>query len=509
MTTNSRYYILIALLTCILFSIGAYYKFHKQNEKLPVGCDEFGYLNMAKAFGQQNFFNDHAPRPFFKNLVDTLQQENIPELEYKWMLTPHAYHFSAQTKGKVINQYPPATSFVLSLIPFELRKTSFPFLTLLFTFLIPFLIAYFSLSIKNNKILLALSVLVVLISLTVPFKSSLTQVNSLALTFGLFITIGLTAKNQKFIALFFVVLAANFRIVSLLMVVPLGLFFLPEFINYISTKKWLSLFKMVLKSLFIMLLGISPYLIYVSQLLGNPLIPTYPSHDTAFINGQEFISNVMFYINLKDSWFRLLILCISILLIQVKYKQLSLKEFWLWMSFPIINYLFFITHKMQINYYPFASSFILIGAIIYYFSKSNIQFFEKKVLILIPILLSSIMLIDGISRYFRKEHIRFEESLKTYEILCKYDVVWGEMYSGTAEYVCNNNGFKYIFGTEKARAIAFNYLINHNYSQVIICDDVLLSTEEIVDELTNLSITHKIIEDANFGKLITIEKNGF
>jgi len=504
MATNSRYYILFALLTCILFSIGAYFKFHKQNEKLPVGCDEFGYLNMAKAFGEQNFFNDHAPRQFFLNLVDTLQQENIPELEYKWMLTPHAYHFSAQTKEKVINQYPPATSFVLSLIPFELRKTSFPFLTLFLTFLIPLLIAYFFLSIKNKKILLALSILMVLISLTVPFKSSLTMVNSLALTFGLFIAAGLTAKEHKFIALFCIVLAANFRIVNLLMLAPLSFYFLPEFMNYLTTKKWMPLLKMFLKAISISLMGISPYLFYVTLLLGNPLIPTYPSHDTAFVNANELISNVFFYINIKDSWFRLLLICISILLIQVKFKQLNLKEFWLLMTFPIFNYLFFIFHKMQINYYPFASSFILIGAIIFYFSKSKLIFFEKKAFIFIPLLLSSIMLIDGINRYFRKEHITFEESLKTYQSVCNYDVVWGEMYSGTAEYVCNNNGFKYVFGSEKARAISFNYLKNHNYSQVIICDDVILSTQEIVDELNNLSLPHKIIEDKTLGKLIII-----
>lgn len=504
MNTNYRYYILIALLSCILFSIGAYFKFHKQNERLPVGCDEFGYLNMSKAFGEQNFFNDHAPRPFFKNLVDTLQQENIPELEYKWMLTPHAYHFSAQTKGKVINQYPPATSFVLSLIPFEFRKISFPFLTLFLTFLIPFLIAYFSLSIKNYKIVLALSVLVVLISLTVPFKSSLSMVNSLALTFGLFIVIGLTAKEQKFIALFCIVLAANFRIVNLLMIVPLSFYFLPEFINYLTTKKWMPLFKLVLKTLIVAVLGIAPYLIYVTLLLGNPLIPTYPSHDTAFINTNDLISNVLFYINLNDSWFRLHLICVSILLIQVKYKQLSFKEFWLLMAFPIFNYLFFIFHKMQINYYPFASSFILIGAIIYYFSKSKLIFFEKKAFIFIPLLLSSIMLIDGMSRYFRKEHTTFDNALKTYQSVCNYDVVWGEMYSGTAEYVCNNNGFKYVFGSKKARSIAFKYLKNNNYSQVIICDDVLLSTQEIVDELNNLSLPHKTIEDSVLGKLIVI-----
>jgi hypothetical protein len=114
------------------------------------------------------------------------------------------------------------------------------------------------------------------------------------------------------------------------------------------------------------------------------------------------------------------------------------------------------------------------------------------------------MLVDGINRYFRKEHITFEESLKRYQSVCDYDVVWGEMYSGTAEYVCNNNGFKYVFGSEKARAISFNYLKNHNYSQVIICDDVLLRTQEIVNELNNLSIAHKIIEDKALGKLIVI-----
>ena len=93
--------------------------------KLPQGCDEFGYLNMAKAIDEGELFTDHARRPFFTDLISHLQNLFQDENTYRWMIAPHAYHLDPEKK-KIINQYPPGVGLVLSLLPLSLRQTFFP-----------------------------------------------------------------------------------------------------------------------------------------------------------------------------------------------------------------------------------------------------------------------------------------------------------------------------------------------------------------------------------------------
>lgn len=509
MLTSKSTYIIYAIVIALLFSVGAYFKFSTQHEKLPTGCDEFGYLNMAKAFDNSNAFNDHAPRPFLKNLINTFKQNGINEAEYVWMVIPHAYHFSAKTNGKIINQYAPGTSYLLSWIPIESRKKSFPFLIMFLTFMIPFMVVLIIKKLNSLSTIMALTVLMLLLSLSTPFITEIARVNSLAFTFGLFIVVGLTARNHPLIALFFIVLSANFRVINLLMLLPLFFFFIPPLVGMIKTKKWKQLFFFIFKSIVVTLIAILPYLYYVVNLLGNPLLPTYPSHDTDFIGINDLFSNLKFYFSYKESWFLAHVAAIVILILQVKLKQLTFKELLLWLSFPTINYLFFIFHKVQMSYYPFASVFILFGAIIFYFSKNKIELLHKKYIIMLPLLFSIIMCSDGIVRYVKKDHITFDEEVKNYLPLCNYTVVWGEMLSGTSEYICNNNGFKYNFGTPKAREIALKFLRDNYYSQVIICDDVPIELEKLKDELILFKIDFEIIETPSLGKLIIIKaKNG-
>lgn len=505
MFTNKPTYIIYALVIALLFSIGAYFKFSTQHEKLPTGCDEFGYLNMAKAFSNNNAFNDHASRPFLKDLINTFKQNGINETEYIWMVIPHAYHFSDKTNGKVINQYAPGTSYLLSWIPIAFRKIIFPFIVMFLTFMIPFIVVVALKKTNPLPALLALTLLMLLLSLSTPFITEIARVNSLAFTFGLFIVAGLTARNHPLIALFFIVLSANFRVINLLMLLPLFFFFIPLFVEMIKTKKWKTLLTFILKSISISLIAILPYLYYVVNLLGNPLLPTYPSHDTDFNGIHDLLSNFLFYFSYKESWFLAHVAAVVILLFQVKLKQLTFKEFLLWLLFPIINYLFFSFHKVQMSYYPFASVFILFGAIIFNFSQNNIKLLYKKYIIILPLLFSIIMCVDGIVRYSKKEHITFKDELKNYLPLCNYNVVWGEMLSGTAEYACNNNGFKYNFGTPKAREIALKFLRDNYYTQVIICNDVPIDFEKLKEELTLFKIDFEIQETSSLGKLIIIQ----
>ncbi len=96
--------LLIGLMLLVGFFI--YQKYLGHHLRLPQGCDEFGYLNMAKAIEERELFGDHAKRPFFPELISHLQNKFPDEDSYRWMIAPHAYHLDPE-KGKIINQYPP------------------------------------------------------------------------------------------------------------------------------------------------------------------------------------------------------------------------------------------------------------------------------------------------------------------------------------------------------------------------------------------------------------------
>ena len=53
-------------------------RFSSNHIKLPQGCDEFGYLNMAKAASKGILFENHAARPFDGGLLAYLKQSPLP-----------------------------------------------------------------------------------------------------------------------------------------------------------------------------------------------------------------------------------------------------------------------------------------------------------------------------------------------------------------------------------------------------------------------------------------------
>lgn len=498
---STKKFIIHTIVLGVLFALAASLRFSTSHEKIPADCDEFGYLNLAKSFNTGKTFDNHSPRPYFLDLIKEFKKNNIPEIEYKWMLTPHAYHFSEELNNKIINQYPPGTSFVLSWIPIKLRKMSFPFLVVLCSFIFPLLICnYFF---KNNNgllLLIILSFLMVLFSISTPFLTELARINSLGLTFCLFISAGILIFKKPHISLFLVFIAANFRVVNLLMVFPLFIYILYIIVTYYKENNIVQAKSVLVKSIIYPLVGISPYLLYVVLLLGNPFIPTYPSHDLASHEVTNLLSNLNFYINFNQPWFIVHVIALVILIVQYRFKLLSFFNLSILLLFPLINYIFFIFHKVQMDYYPFASSFILIGACIY-----NLKVIElNKKYIYIPYIFALIMCIDGVNRYINKEHINFKEAKDSYSTLCNYDIVWGETFCGTSEYICDNNGFKFAFGTKKSRVIALKYLQKNNYKQAILLNDIALSKQEILETIISSGLTYNIIEDDKIGQILIV-----
>ncbi|MEE4247544.1 MAG: hypothetical protein V2I33_19225, partial [Kangiellaceae bacterium] len=129
------------MVAVLLITVGTVLKFSRALEDIPVGCDEFGYLQLAESLEEGTEFGDHRERTYFQPLFDTLVESGFEPHEFTWMITPHAYHYDSDSK-KIINQYAPGTSFVLSLFPKNFRQRAFPALILLLWFFVPYLLVW-------------------------------------------------------------------------------------------------------------------------------------------------------------------------------------------------------------------------------------------------------------------------------------------------------------------------------------------------------------------------------
>ena len=97
------------------------------------------------------------------------------------------------------------------------------------------------------------------------------------------------------------------------------------------------------------------------------------------------------------------------------------------------------------------------------------------------------------------------EAKNDYSALCKFDIVWADLYSGTSEYVCDNNGFRYGTTTPRARIIAMKFLHNNNYKQAILLDDNTVSPDTIISEVKLAGLKFISESDKKIGKYIIIE----
>lgn len=68
------------------------------------------------------------------------------------------------------------------------------------------------------------------------------------------------------------------------------------------------------------------------------------------------------------------------------------------------------------------------------------------------------------------------------------DVVWGDMRSGTVEYVADTAGFRYSWGTASARLKVIRFLRAKGYQQAIHLDDDKVSRTSVLEELKTGSI---------------------
>ncbi|MBL0339973.1 MAG: hypothetical protein IPP71_03085 [Bacteroidetes bacterium] len=497
MNKYSLYFILL-----FLGSFGVALKFSSSHEKIPIGCDEFGYLNLSKAFTDGKACADHTNRPYLHNLLDTLRKLKITENEISYMVTPHAYHVIPGTQ-KIINQYPPGTSLLLTPFPISYRQIIFPFVVTFLLILMTIIALKLNTSSGFSIFDLLFPVLIFIIMVSAPFTTELSRINSLAPTFGLLFAAGIILNHRPYVSLFLLALTINFRIANLIMLLPIALF-LPVKNLFRSQNIKNNLF-VVLKSIGIVVLAILPILIYNTFITGNPFASTYSSIDQKMAPWGNIAQNLSYYFGIEQRWLRFHCITLLIGIVLTATQKLHYTQLLKYTSFMLVNYLFFIFHEVKMDYYPYASSLLLFGII----SGELIQIkFSEKYNTIIRTSFIGIAILTfavGIVRYSKKPHINFEDSKKSYETLCHYDIVWGDLYTGSSEYICNNSGFRYGPTTSRARKAAMFFLRDNNYSQVILLNDNTVDSLTIVSEIKETGLSYHIQPDLHLGNLLIIE----
>lgn len=498
----------LAFLFLAAGSVVLFFAFYKSSLKLelPVGCDEFGYLELAKGIAQGRPFTTPTERPFDPELTRALRASRLPVHSYMHMIAPHAYHLDTAT-NKVINQYPPGTSLLLALLPFESAKRwSAPLFALfiLMALVVAVAVRHRSFSFFEAGTAILLMYLVLRLN---PLGTAFLDVNSIAPTLGLLIGAGYLLERRPGLSLAFLGLSCVFRLPNALLAVPLLMVFVrPEGEGTRLVSKQTAL-KAVKGALLFFVGGFWIYLAYAWILLGNPLRPTYSYIDQAFTL-KGFLPNLAYYFNLHQPWFvfHLILLTVVTVLAAVRWCR------WKWVALAFgmagLNYVYYLIHNVHIAYYPYASAAVLLGLIL---GLTVPRLRPRKFAWVVPA--AAALIILSLVRYtthkFPRQdfHQQFADKVKPYtDCLANYDVVWSELRSSTVEYTTGKAGFRYAWGPESARKFIMTWLRTKGFRQAIWVSDLPVGQEDIQTELDRSHLPYSVVTCEGLGTFLSIPK---
>lgn len=468
--TEFKMYLVFGFLLAIAFG----FRFYKSHDHLPIGCDEFGYLQLA------NKFRGETPDAnLISDLVVQLEKEGFEYLSYAWMITPHAHHIHPGTANE-INQYQPGTSLILSLISKRGSQYLFPVLIVLFSILLLVILRKKISGTDFEKVVFTVVIFFVFGFFSSPFVSEYSQINSLGFTFIPLIIAGMLFKKHPFYSLVFLMFCVNFRIINVILILPIlimgGLLIPFKAKNYI---------RLIIVGVLILL----PLLIHNFWQTGNPFALTYSSADTSWVNYEGVIENVKFYFSLRSGWLKVNLIAVILVFIFRWFKKIEKKEVVIAISLFLINYTFFVLHNVQMNYYPYASSLFNLGLISGILLKPIIDFKYKLHFLLTC---SIVCLAVGLGRFLEYEKKDRDQSLIfLLQEVKTSDVVWSDMYSGTTEYVNGNRGMRYYGGSPEARKFVVSLLHEMKKKQVFIINDLLFDKQELIKDLHSLKLHFK------------------
>lgn len=435
------------------------------SDPLPIGSDEFGYLHMAESIRSGRLFGEHTERPYLLPLQKYLIEQGVSLDQNTTSIGPLAYHLK---DNHLINQYPPGTSLLLSFLPKEVVKQSFGAIVLVLTFLI----VGTALKLVGLSILESLGgslLLVSMMSVLPPWSQEFIRVNSLAPTFSLIIAAGILASSRPLLAAAFLSAATLFRVANVVVLAAFVSWYLfsfrdkPKFLNQAA-----KLFVVILIS------GLGFYLMYVWRLLGSPFAPTYAAIDTTFTDLSKIPRYIGYYFNPNKPWFLAHVLLIPF---QVPFS--------LGIFVTCSNYLFFITHKVRLAYYPYASANFLLGLVV-----SNIISHKK----IRPFLRSGWVIASLIVGFTGIPDLpsssRYQEAAADYQNLySQADVVWAELESGRIEYATGIPVLRYPAAATEIRRLIISWLAKNNYRQAFVVSDRGISVEAVETDLNSTSIS--------------------
>ena len=452
----------------ILFlAVSLFLNFFQNHNKYPTGCDEFGYLQLS-----EELTGNSEREEFITPLIADLEKEGFKYEEYAWLILPHAYHIDAGI-NQPVNQYQPGTSIILSLLTPKLKQVLFPVLVLAFGFII-ILVLNFRFKIALSPILVALILFFVVASFPGPFMSELSRINSLAFTFIPLLLAGFLLFNQPKLAIVLLLVCVNFRIANLILLPVFGFV-------YFYKEKGRGLFKLLLYGA----LALLPILIYNAIIFGNPFSLSYSSNDTTWSSFQDIVNNMAYYFDWSQSWFRYHLICLLLLLVALVFKQFSGKRFLLLLGLVVLNYSFFLIHKVQMNYYPYATLLILIGVLVGII-KNHLKL---RVVNIGALTLSLIVLIIMVFRFDNNN----KNTQSDISVFKPYDVVWGDMYASSSEYINKNRGMRYFAGTSRARIFVVDWLNKKGYQQAFIINDLQVAPKTLELELRSIGLKGGLI----------------
>ncbi len=494
--SKQQIYLLSFFFVCLAFALN----FASSHNKVPIGCDEYGYLYLSEAMSQGNTFTEHTERLYLKPLLQAFDSNQIFRGAYSYMVAPLAYYLRDDS-NEIINMYHPGTSWLLHFISLDYRKYAFPLMVILLLAPLFYLIQKANQKFTLSDILLLCLILLMFLPFSV-IRTEFTRINSLAPTFGFLLLAGYFLNRNPILSVFLIGLSANFRFGNVLLVWPIIALLIYQ--NLSADKKLKSmLIKLILLGC-ALLFALSPYFYYVTQLLGSPIKSTYSSIDTKF-SGTPI--NLGFYLQLSSQWLWLHLIGIFILIKLYIKNLLGIEVLITLLAIVVFNYAFYSFKQITMNYYPYASFFILFGTILQAAKSFELKDSYKKPFKYLFLGLFTALVFAGSIEFTKHDRPTFQVAKEKYVALKPYQIVWCDLLSGTTEYACGNSGFMFNRGTSGARKVAYQFFYEHDYSQVFVLNDLPIAPEAIVKELKEIKIPFRV-EQSSLGLLIIVN-NGF
>ncbi|MBK1875744.1 hypothetical protein [Pelagicoccus mobilis] len=461
---------LLAIGTLLLVSLvttAAHKHYNPFDHQLPTGCDEFGYLNMAKAISTGQTFADHSQRPFLPELLPALKENIRDPNHYRWMIAPHAYHL-AYSEDRIINQYPPGVGLMLAALPLEQRRDAYTIACVLIGCIGLLIAAYVD---AGKKLTLWPLFLIPVCGLLLHyFEASnleFRRVGSLAPTYGLLIAAGWLMPRHPAWSLALLSFTTLFRIPNALLFPPIGLACL--FLSAPHAKGiGQHLSKAIRLGIAIFASGFGMYLLYAYLRLGSPLALTYSSIDQDFTEEGGISKNLHYYFVEHRKWLWPHVFAIGLLAGSALFRSKSLKWLLFGLFVCLFNYAFYLTHKVQIEYYPYASALICIGLAIGNLELDKTPQLLRRSAAAAGILIALYSLYKAPSFPKLDSTANFQKhAAPIQQTFQEFDAIWAEHRSGTIEYVTGKAGLRYNWGPDHSRVFIIKWLRDHGYTQAI------------------------------------------